>query len=298
MTDMPPPPPPQPAPPPPGAPTGGTLPKKSSAGRWVLIGLGVFGVLVVLAVIAGILAGPPEPDPPVVVPDLVGLPLAEAREAVDGLELDVEEVDPQGRAILAVGNWLVEATDPAAGVEVEPGSVLTLLLVNVRDLDAEQAAEEVVEDEPEPDPAPEPDPEPEVVADEPDPNPEPADEPDDTEDIQAEIIATIEQGFQLFMTEPVTLAEAMDDPMLWGLFETQQIIEAGVDVYMTNDFVRIGTSLHRGGAGVILDSEEAAQGLCNVAMSDTYNYIDDIIWIEVEAVNGNRLARCQHTDLR
>lgn len=150
-----------PPPPPPGVPPAPAPSTSKPVGpswvRWALIGAGALVALMILVVIAGLLAGPPpepEPDPPVVIPDLVGLPLPDAREALDGLDLDVEEVDAEERSIFSAANWLIESTDPVAGVEVDPGAALTLHLINVRDLDDEAASGEVeAEPEPEPEPA-------------------------------------------------------------------------------------------------------------------------------------------------
>lgn len=90
------------------------------AKRWLVAALG--------AVLVG--CGGSEP---VAVPDLVGLPLNEARELADALELDEHDASGQDRGVWSPSNWTVAEQNPAAGTSVEPGSTVVVQLVNHRD---------------------------------------------------------------------------------------------------------------------------------------------------------------------
>lgn len=105
-------------------------------------------VLLVLAV-----AGCGSSDDPAAVPDLTGMDLPAARDAADDAQLELSEVDASGdgRVVFSPSNWTVERQDPTGGVEVAPGSTVTVWITNARDQTDD----------------PEPEPEPEEVADEP-----------------------------------------------------------------------------------------------------------------------------------
>lgn len=196
-----PPPPPSNQPPPPGQPppdsTASTaVPIDEAAGKpwwkkWWGIALIVFGVFVVLVAIGGggeDVADDEEPaaeeTDTVDVPDLVGMELSDARDELDDLGLEVDEVDAdEDRTVMNPANWVVEAQDPEPGAELEPGDTVTLTVF--RPEDREEAAEE---DEPEDADEPE-------GADE----PEEVEEPDEPEEPEIEAF------------DPVTLEGSGDD---------------------------------------------------------------------------------------
>ena len=212
------------------------------------------------------------------VPNLVGMSLPEAREHAGDFEL--EEVDGSGldRGVWSPSNWPVTEQQPKAGTPVQPRSTVRVLLANVRDdrsdepiesLD-EAAGEATAEESAEP--AEERD-EPAELTEEPAPAPE-AGVGD------RELVALVEQGFEWFTEERVPFDE---DAELWQIQGSVDSI-TGFRV-LGSDFL-VETGLHRDNP----DSEWVAQGLCGVTASSLHG--TDIRRVEVEASNGNRLARC------
>lgn len=65
---------------------------------------------------------------PVVMPDVQGMALDEARSQLDGLGLDVHAVDasPDRRLVLAESNWVVTGQSTAAGTEVDEEAAVDL----------------------------------------------------------------------------------------------------------------------------------------------------------------------------
>lgn len=163
------------------------------------------GGLIVLVVVAGVISERNTARDPVEAPDLVGLDLAAARDVADEVGLDLEEEDTTGedRAVFSPGNWTVEAQSPAAGVEVEPGSTITVTIGNVRDED--EAAQ----------PADEPEPEvPETEPDEPsdESEPEPQAEPEANEP-ERDWLADFHESFGCGDRGWMECFDAADDPV-------------------------------------------------------------------------------------
>ena len=136
-------------------------------------------------VVAAVLLAGCDSSEPVAVPDLVGMALPEAREAADANDFELDEIDGSGRdrSICSPGNWTVDGQTPSAGSMADPGSSVTVQLINVRDVEDEAEDEEPEPDEQEPD-------EPEEV-DEPEPT-----EPVPTETRSTSLEADIREGPQ------------------------------------------------------------------------------------------------------
>lgn len=68
-------------------------------------------------------------------PVMIELALPDAREQLDDVDLQMEEVDDFGedRVFLSSRDWTAVSQEPAAGTEVEPGSPVEVRLLNVRD---------------------------------------------------------------------------------------------------------------------------------------------------------------------
>jgi hypothetical protein len=94
------------------------------------------------------------------------------------------------------------------------------------------------------------------------------------------LIALVEQGFEWFTEERVPFEE---DAELW---QDQGSVESITGFRVLGSDFLVETGLHRDNP----DSEWVAQGLCGVTASSLYR--TDIRRVEVEASNGNRLARC------
>lgn len=75
----------------------------------------------------------------VVVPELVGMTLPEAKGAAEGASLEVEASDASSddRMILSEGNWTVASQQPEAGSEVDSGTVVEVSVTNERDADSD-----------------------------------------------------------------------------------------------------------------------------------------------------------------
>lgn len=70
----------------------------------------------------------------VTVPELVGMPLLDARDAAAEVGLDIDAEDEvSDRAIMVRSNWAVRSQDPPAGAEVDEGTTIALGVVNVYD---------------------------------------------------------------------------------------------------------------------------------------------------------------------
>lgn len=216
-------------------------------------------------------------DPaPVAVPDLVGLSLDEAREAAGGFELVEMDASGDDRSVWSPANWSVQSQDPAAGTAVAPRSTLTVQLRNVRDEDEGAAGNgsEAVEEPPADggqDEAPDGDPEHDPVADGQDPREEEQDE---------ELIELVEQAFAWFTEERVSID---DDLELWMV---QGSVDSITGYRPLGTFFIVETGLHRDNP----DTERIAQGLCGVTSSALHG--TGVSRVEVEASNGNRIARC------
>ena len=214
---------------------------------------------------------------PVEAPDLVGLTLEEARDHAGDFELEEIDSSGRGRGVWSPSNWTVAEQDPQAGTPVERRSTVTVQLINARDEPADEpdeVADEPVEDAPAEDPAETSEDDPAEVSED-----DPADAPA-TEAGERELIALVEQGFEWFTEERVPFDE---DAELWQI---QGSVESITGFRVLGPYFLVGTGLHRDNP----DSEWVAQGLCGVTASSLYR--TDIRRVEVEASNGNRLARC------
>lgn len=214
---------------------------------------------------------------PVEAPALVGLTLEEARDHAGNFELEEVDSSGQNRGVWSPSNWTVAEQDPQAGTPVARRSTVTVQLVNVRDERsdersdepaeaAEEAADEPVDEDPAEDPA---------EASEDDAAAAPA-----TEAEERELIALVEQGFEWFTEERVPFGE---DAELWQI---QGSVESITGFRVLGPHFLVETGLHPDNP----DSEWVAQGLCGVTSSSLHG--TDIQRVEVEASNGNRLARC------
>jgi hypothetical protein len=233
--------------------------------------------ILMVAVLAATLAAC-DGSPSVEVPDLVGLTLPEAREHAGDFEL--EEVDASGldRGVWSPSNWSVAEQEPQAGTPVQPRSTVRVLLVNVRD-DVSDGSAESMDEPADDDPAEEPEEPAEEPGEPAEASEEPAPAPETGAD-ERELIALVEQGFEWFTEEPVPFDE---DAELWQIQGSVDSI-TGFRV-LGSDFL-VATGLHRDNP----DSEWVAQGLCGVTASSLHG--TNIRRVEVEASNGNRLARC------
>jgi hypothetical protein len=137
-------------------------------------------VLLLAATLA--LVGCSEPEP-VAVPDLLGMQLDAAREIAEDFELEEVDASGTGRGVWSPSNWIVEEQDPSAGEPVEPGSTVTVQIVNVRDEDEQQEDEDERPADADPEDADPEDEQPEAA----DPEDPPAERPDT--DIEADVIA-------------------------------------------------------------------------------------------------------------
>lgn len=134
--------------------------------RWWAIALGVLIVLGIVAQFADTDDAPAEPEADetaepesepeeeaeeeaetVAVPDVVGMNLADARDELSDLDLEVEEYDTEeDRSIFRAGNWEVVEQDPSGGAEVEAESVVNLGVRHQDDGDEEEEPEEEPEE--------------------------------------------------------------------------------------------------------------------------------------------------------
>lgn len=230
-------------------------------------GYGVRVRIVLIAVLAaGIIAC--DGSEPVEAPDLVGLTLEEARDQAGDFELEEIDASGQDRSVWSTSNWTVAEQDPEAGTPVERRSTVTVQLVNVRDGpvdEGDEADEESVEDQTD-DPA--------------DASEDDAGSPSSAQADERELIAQAEQGFEWFTEERVSYEE---DPRLWQI---QGSVESITGFRVTGSNFLVETGLHPDNP----DTEWVAEGLCGVTSSSLHG--TEIRRVEVEASNGNRVARC------
>lgn len=97
--------------------------------------------LIAAVVILGGIGNLVNPAPKVEMPDLTGLPAAEASEQLKELGFKVTLKSPE-RTVLVGDDYDVESSDPAAGKEVAEGSRVTLNVVEATERLAAEAAEE------------------------------------------------------------------------------------------------------------------------------------------------------------
>jgi hypothetical protein len=144
----------------------------------------------VFVVAAAVLLAGCDSSEPVAVPDLVGMALPEARDAVEDSDFELDEVDGSGRdrSIFSPGNWTVDGQTPSAGSMAGPRSTVTVQLINVRDVEDEPEADEPEAEDPEQE---EPEPEERDEVDEPEPT-----EPVPTETRSTSLEADIREGPQ------------------------------------------------------------------------------------------------------
>lgn len=96
--------------------------------------------LIAAVVILGAIGNLVNPAPKVEIPELTGLPAAEASEQLKELGFKVSMKSPE-RTVLVGDDYDVESSDPAAGDEAAEGSRVTLNVVEATERLAEEAAE-------------------------------------------------------------------------------------------------------------------------------------------------------------
>lgn len=85
-------------------------------------------------------------DEPIPVPDVVGMPGDEARDALEELDLG-HTFEAEEGSVWSPGNWVVESTDPAAEAELESGDEVLINLVRPIEDEPEEDEPESAEEE-------------------------------------------------------------------------------------------------------------------------------------------------------
>jgi hypothetical protein len=223
----------------------------------------------------------PEPAVMVEVPDFRGAYVA-ALEAAEEAGLEILPVDEVGerQSIFNRENWEVETQSVEPDQQVEAGTEIEVTVYRPLDREREQRQAELEEERQQRQT------EREEERRQAQAQRDQARRQQETESRErsAELIALVEQHYTWFAEDKVSMDE---DYQLWL---AQHAVEQVEGFRMVGPFFLVESGLHKDNP----DSAGIAESLCNVASAALYE--QGVERVEVEATNGNVIARCRPID--